>query len=348
MTDIPRSYAEARDLYEDRRQRGILDRGIRLANNTHLTWQDETKPVASSGLVPSPSWFGVRLHKTNVVTFHSDGSIVLDSGGWKTVTTKDRMNRALPEGWSVYSDRGVWYLDQRGAKDGMVTLVCHGGYPIEDYPGHTIRPRWFYDSETKTHGKRPEASPYRWTATCSEIYDLHSPVLDCPKCGKRAGYVGPPTKTYVYADGIYIDTQTKTAHGEGEDPKAQKELRRRAHAYAKAYVTALYAGKIPAPSGGDCWGCLMVPADGSTPGPQDGLGGRDHMLSHLEERYYVPSLVLRALKRFGGSQAAYHDLALIWDTEGRFEDSPIRLWNMQEQIHSAIRRHVCEQLGLGA
>ena len=72
------------------------------------------------------------------------------------------------------------------------------------------------------------------------------------------------------------------------------------------------------------------------------------MRSHLEEKYYVPSLVVRALKRFGGSQAAYHDLSILWDTkEGRFPDEPIRLWGMEEQIRSMVKRHVCEQLGLG-
>jgi hypothetical protein len=37
----------------------------------------------------------VRLHDTDVVTYHADDSVTLDSGGWLTVTTKDRMNYAL-------------------------------------------------------------------------------------------------------------------------------------------------------------------------------------------------------------------------------------------------------------
>ena len=351
MPNIPTNYSEARDIYEDRRKRGILKRGVRLANNTYLSWQDEIKPMTSNGLTPSPSWFGVRLHKTNVVTFHSDGSIVLDSGGWKTVTTKDRINCALPPGWSVYSTRGVWYLSQSGAKGGTMSLSCHGGAPPENFPNHVVRMRWFYDRETETSGHRPEASPFRWTTTETEIHDPESGPT-CPKCGARAGYVGPPVKSYAYADGIVIHgpTADHAVTGEGEDPKAQAKLRKRAKAYAKAYVKALYAGELPSPSGGDCWGCALTPVNGKA-SPHAGLAGPDHMLSHLDEKYYVPSLVLRALDRFGGSQAAQHDVAcLLWpDQAPKRDDGTVSMFGcMEDQVLRMVRRHVYEQLGLGA
>lgn len=272
MSSIPTSYSEAFELFEERRKRGTLSRGVKLANNTHLDWSEDGR---NGDGATEPFWFAVKLHRTNVVTFQHDGSIVLNSGGWKTVTTKDRMNCAA-QNFRVYSDKGVWYL--------------------------TMLP-----------------------------YDENEPV--------------------AYADGITLHLDG-TVTGEGEDPKAQMKLRREAGKYAKAYVAALYSGDIPAPSGADCWGCCMVPADGSTPAPNEGLAGPDHMLSHLEEEYYVPSLVVRALKRFGGSKAAYHDLSILWNTEeGRFNeehDKPVRFWGMQDQIQSAVRRHVCEQLGLGA
>ena len=35
----------------------------------------------------------VRLHNTDVLLFRPNGSIVLNSGRWRTTTTKDRMNR---------------------------------------------------------------------------------------------------------------------------------------------------------------------------------------------------------------------------------------------------------------
>lgn len=51
----------------------------------------------------------VRLHDTDVVTFAPNGAITLNSGGWQTMTSKDRMNQALPAGWSVFADRG-WFV----------------------------------------------------------------------------------------------------------------------------------------------------------------------------------------------------------------------------------------------
>lgn len=53
----------------------------------------------------------IRLHNTDVATIHPDDSITLDSGGWLTVTTKDRMNRALGNrSVRIGSDRGRWYV----------------------------------------------------------------------------------------------------------------------------------------------------------------------------------------------------------------------------------------------
>ena len=54
-----------------------------------------------------------KLHKTVVVTRHSDGRVTLNSGGWRTVTTKARMNEhARP--YRVASDRGVWTVYGEG------------------------------------------------------------------------------------------------------------------------------------------------------------------------------------------------------------------------------------------
>lgn len=53
---------------------------------------------------------GVKLHDTYVVKLHDDGSTSLDSGGWHTMTTKDRINAYLPSHVQVGSDRGRWYV----------------------------------------------------------------------------------------------------------------------------------------------------------------------------------------------------------------------------------------------
>ena len=40
----------------------------------------------------------VRLHRTDVVTFHQDGTVTFDTGGWHTATTRDRLNTYAPGG----------------------------------------------------------------------------------------------------------------------------------------------------------------------------------------------------------------------------------------------------------
>jgi len=43
----------------------------------------------------------VRLYSTDIVTFQSDGSAILDWEGYHTVTTNDRINGILPLGYGV-------------------------------------------------------------------------------------------------------------------------------------------------------------------------------------------------------------------------------------------------------
>lgn len=43
----------------------------------------------------------VTLYSTYIATFSSDGSVLLDWGGWHTVTTNDRINGVLPLDYGV-------------------------------------------------------------------------------------------------------------------------------------------------------------------------------------------------------------------------------------------------------
>ena len=58
----------------------------------------------------------VTYHKTRVVDVTPE-HITLDTGGWKTVTTKLRMNQASIQfnlGYSVYQQKGHWFVRYRG------------------------------------------------------------------------------------------------------------------------------------------------------------------------------------------------------------------------------------------
>lgn len=53
----------------------------------------------------------LRLHHTDIMVWAADGRTCrLYTGGWQTVTTKDRLNRFAPGHGRIFSDRGVWYI----------------------------------------------------------------------------------------------------------------------------------------------------------------------------------------------------------------------------------------------
>lgn len=56
----------------------------------------------------------IRLHRTDIIR-HAGNTVILNSGGWQTVTTKDRMNSYLP-GLNLWNQRGKWIIGgQNGA-----------------------------------------------------------------------------------------------------------------------------------------------------------------------------------------------------------------------------------------
>lgn len=92
------SYKEAQEMMKTARH------GRRkLENNTWLEGRGPGQRFDCRGFVEPD--FAVRLHNTDVVTIHPDGSYTLNSGGWRTVTTKSRLSYANA---SVWSDRGQW------------------------------------------------------------------------------------------------------------------------------------------------------------------------------------------------------------------------------------------------
>ena len=59
----------------------------------------------------------VRYHSTDVVTARPDGSVELRTGGWRTNTTRTRMNQAANQyqlGFNVYQKDYAWYATWKG------------------------------------------------------------------------------------------------------------------------------------------------------------------------------------------------------------------------------------------
>ena len=66
------------------------------------------------GLIHDNGDVGIILHRTEVVTIHADGTYTLRSGGWQTVTTKDRINKYSP--YYVMQRKWEWFV---GFYDGV-------------------------------------------------------------------------------------------------------------------------------------------------------------------------------------------------------------------------------------
>jgi hypothetical protein len=242
------TYGKAAECFARARNR---EKGFRLGPNTYLRCEQFNGAAC----------YKVRLHSTDIITAYPDDSLRLYSGGWRTVTTKARLNEYTTA--RIFSDRGVWYAQNKE-------------YPFAE--------------------------------------------------GMR-----------ILGDGT-VDPDTVA------QPTAMQEnakLRKQAKAYARDYTEALCAGEIGAPGNGDCWGCLMTTAEGATP-----LGGRDHIIAHFEDKYYVPSLVYRALERGGASIAMKHDVAVLTrKPEGIGLFGPHSNW-IQGQIQKSILKHCLRELGL--
>lgn len=97
-----RTYAEALALLGSKPSR-------KLENNTYLV-----------RLMDGSNALAVRLHRTNVVTYHADGRIELNTGTWYTVTTKDRIHKYTPASLQIWSERSEWLIRNRGAADETV------------------------------------------------------------------------------------------------------------------------------------------------------------------------------------------------------------------------------------
>jgi hypothetical protein len=86
------SYHECRRLVESARDK----RSKPVANNTRVERRGENA-------------YALRLHATDIATYHEDGRITVNSGGWRTVTTAQRLGQFVTR--HVFSERGTWYMD---------------------------------------------------------------------------------------------------------------------------------------------------------------------------------------------------------------------------------------------
>lgn len=122
----------------------------------------------------------VRLHETDILTYFPDGGIQLNSGGWRTVTTKDRMSRYLPDGRYLLQERGVWYLTLGGRCNGTRYAFADG---MSVYPdGHVLNA----GKDNPKADAKLKAKVKKYAELCASRVPLDKPSGgDCWYCGMQ-------------------------------------------------------------------------------------------------------------------------------------------------------------------
>jgi hypothetical protein len=218
----------------------------------------------------------LHMHRTDVVRWRADGTTVLDSGGWKTPTTKQRIQDFAAV--RIVQEKGEWYV-------------------------------------------------------CAD--------------GERVG---------VFADGMVVradGTYSGAGPIDGGKEREGKKLRRAVRRYCEGFFDAMARGEVHAPYAGDCFFCAMKTEEGKTLG--EVTKDKEHLLSHVEEQYFVGSLLESALARFKVCPITRDYVSACWiaQTDGHAQQSEAREMLRHEWTRSIARRdvvksmyrYVCAELG---
>ena len=99
--------------------------------------KDSKKVANNTYLIRNGQGIALKLHDTSVIVYLPNGSIVLDSGTWRTTTTKERINQ-FQNLCRLYQENSVWFVstskDRKIFADG-ITISKNGritkGLPLK-------------------------------------------------------------------------------------------------------------------------------------------------------------------------------------------------------------------------
>jgi len=101
---------------------------IARINNDHgleLGMKDVQKVANNTFRYQGPKGLDhIRLHATDIlIQDHKKGRLTVNTGGWNTLTTRDRIHSYLPSKWYCGSEKGICYI-----------TTPSGRFPIGDKP----------------------------------------------------------------------------------------------------------------------------------------------------------------------------------------------------------------------
>jgi hypothetical protein len=140
----------------------------------------------------------------------------------------------------------------------------------------------------------------------------------------------------------------------GKDPirgtvqAALLRKQRRVDLYVNGFVTDLFNGKLGRPGGGDCFYCqMMVRTVSGGKGDEKSLGeatnNTDHILSHIEENYFVPSLLVRACAAYPLSRYA---TSMVHGILNQTEPSLALRDVVEKEVRLSLQKYIRHTLGL--
>ena len=268
--------------------------GKPVANNTRLYKRDENR-------------YAVKLHAVDVVTINDDNTWTLRAEGWHTVTTLERIRRFSPA--RIESVKGEWYValepDANDPKPAYVDRPIPAPF-TEPNPGPEQEER--YDYEWWLSNRRYQQ--------CMQLLEQYGTLEAWGEARKqqyreRRVYLAAQREweqrnRVPFYDGITVDSDGYAPRLRKDGPSPAKlrkheaavaYMKKRIDKYVDEFIAELKKGTMPMPSGGDCWMCLFRNTDtGETWGD---MGDNDHLIGHIADHYYVPSLAVNALRERG-------------------------------------------------
>lgn len=295
------------------------------------------KPVANNTRLfdNGDGSYRLRYHNTDIITYNADGTWTIRANGWTTLTTAQRLREYSP--LRFISERGEWYVWLEPREDDPRPEIVYPPIPAPferpaDYEQtthyHDYRMSYRIEQRQRTYDEMMKrfdgplgvaGNIIRWDNERQEQFQARKAYL-------KADREWVDRNRIPFYDGITVneDGYAPRLRANGPSPaklrRYEREVKRIQKAidnYVNGFIAALKGEGLPMPSSGDCWYCAMRAESGQTMGdamqtlhPNGSVStevNTDHLWSHIEEKYYVPSLAVNALRERG-----YKDIGIYF------------------------------------
>lgn len=140
---------------------------------------------------------------------------------------------------------------------------------------------------------------------------------------------------YIFKDGMRIKNNKIFGAEKSSRIKEVEKRKKQIKEYVDMYMEELLAGRLSMPSTGDCWYCAIFAQNGHKP-------NTEHLVSHFKERYFVPSLMLRAIEAYPVSSNTKYVLSSLF--HGKSSDITCNREN--RELLKALYRYICKQFDI--